>query len=219
MDESASALERTLRQIGPRLQALRARRGLTLAEVASATGISKSTLSRLETGQRRASLELMLPLAREYRVPLDDLVGAPETGDPRVRLRPRRVNGRTVVALTRQPGERHAWKIVVPRTSREPSLTSHEGSSWMYVLSGRIRLIVGDRDVLLESGEVAEFDTRIPHWFGADGEQDAEILTIFGTQAGHGHRSAELATRHLAEVLGESGPTGAVSADGIPVGE
>ncbi|WP_334148805.1 helix-turn-helix domain-containing protein [Microbacterium sp.] len=204
MDESSSALESTLRQIGPRLQALRARRGLTLAEVASATGISKSTLSRLETGQRRASLELMLPLAKEYRVPLDDLVGAPETGDPRVRLRPRRVNGRTVVALTRQPGERHAWKIIVPRTFQEPTLTAHEGSSWMYVLSGRIRLIVGDRDVMLGSGEVAEFDTRTPHWFGADGENDAEILTIFGTDAGHGHRDAALATRHLAEVLGES---------------
>lgn len=214
MDESSSAFERTLREIGPRLQALRARRGLTLAEVASATGISKSTLSRLETGQRRASLELMLPLAREYRIPLDDLVGAPETGDPRVRLRPRRVNGRTVVALTRQSGERHAWKIVVPRAVSEPRLTSHEGSSWMYVLSGRIRLVVGDRDVMLGSGEVAEFDTRTPHWFGADGEQDAEILTIFGTQADHGHRSAELATRHLAEVLGDAEPTETTPVEG-----
>lgn len=214
MDGPSSAFDAALERIGSRLQDLRTRRGVTLAEVASATGISKSTLSRLETGQRRASLELLLPLAREYRVSLDDLVGAPETGDPRVRLRPRRVNGRTVVALTRQPGERHAWKIVVPRTSREPTLTSHEGSSWMYVLSGRIRLIVGERDVLLESGEVAEFDTRTPHWFGADGENDAEILTIFGTHAGHGHQNAELATRHLAEALGDPESIGATSVEG-----
>lgn len=202
--ETTAQLDLTLERIGPRLQSLRQRRGVTLAVVAAATGISKSTLSRLETGQRRPSLELLLPLAREYRVSLDDLVGAPETGDPRVRLRPRRVNGRTVVALTRQPGERHAWKILVPHSSQVPRLTSHEGSSWMYVLSGRIRLIVGDRDVLIESGEVAEFDTRTPHWFGADGDQDAEILTIFGTHGEREHRSAELATRHLAEVLGES---------------
>lgn len=202
--DEAAAFDATLGRIGPRLQALRARRGFTLAEVASATGISKSTLSRLETGQRRPNLELLLPLAREYRVSLDDLVGAPETGDPRVRLRPRRVNGRTVVALTRQPGERHAWKILVPHSSQEPTLTSHEGSSWMYVLTGRIRLIVGDRDVVIESGEVAEFDTRTPHWFGAAGGEDAEILTIFGTHGELEHRSAELATRHLAELLGES---------------
>ncbi|MFK3676555.1 helix-turn-helix domain-containing protein [Microbacterium sp. NPDC090218] len=202
MDAQDSLLDATLEQVGPRLQALRARRGVTLAEVAEATGISRSTLSRLETGQRRPSLELLLPLARMYRVSLDDLVGAPETGDPRVRLRPRRVNGRTVVALTRQPGERHAWKIIVPRDASEPKLTSHEGVSWMYVLTGRIRLIVGDRDVMLDAGEVAEFDTRTPHWFGADGESDAEILTIFGADGEHGARSVELATRHLAEAMG-----------------
>lgn len=202
MDEQEPSLGAALEQVGPRLQALRARRGFTLAEVSTATGISKSTLSRLETGQRRPSLELLLPLAKIYRVSLDDLVGAPETGDPRVRLRPRRVNGRTVVALTRQPGERHAWKIVVPREASEPRLTSHEGSSWMYVLTGCIRLIVGERDVTLQAGEVAEFDTRTPHWFGADGDHDAEILTIFGG-GDHGPRSAELATRHLAEVLGD----------------
>lgn len=204
MDEHEAIIGATLEQVGPRLQALRVRRALTLSEVAASTGISKSTLSRLETGNRRPSLELLLPLARMYGVSLDDLVGAPETGDPRVRLRPRRVNGRTVVALTRQPGERHAWKILVPHDVSEPRLTSHEGSSWMYVLTGRIRLIVGDRDVTLEAGEVAEFDTRTPHWFGAAGEMDAEILTIFGAGGDHGPRGADLATRHLAEVLGGS---------------
>jgi len=203
MEQSQDAIDGALERIGPRLQGLRARRGVTLAEVSEATGISKSTLSRLETGQRRPSLELLLPLAHVYRVSLDDLVGAPETGDPRVRLRPRRVNGRTVVALTRQQGERHAWKILVPRDAAVPRLTSHPGSSWMYVLSGRIRLIVGDRDVLLGSGEVAEFDTRIPHWFGGDGVHDAEVLTIFGIDGGLGERSAEVASGHLAEALGD----------------
>ncbi len=93
-----------LDRVGPRLQALREARGLTLADVSERTGVSSSTLSRLENGQRRASLEVLLPLAQVYRVPLDELVGAPETGDPRVRLRPRRVNGRTVVPLAHQPG-------------------------------------------------------------------------------------------------------------------
>lgn len=87
----AAALDR----VGPRLKGLRLQRGATLTDVATATGMSKSMLSRLETGQRRPSLELLLPLAEVYRVPLDDLVGAPEVGDPRVRLKPRRLNGST----------------------------------------------------------------------------------------------------------------------------
>lgn len=175
-------LSAVLAGVGSRLHALRESRGLTLAELAERTGFSTSTLSRLENGQRRASLELLLPLAQVYRIPLDELVGAPETGDPRIRLKPRRVNGRTVVPLAHQPGIPQAWKILVPRRSAVPVLKTHEGSEWLYVLTGRLRLIVGDRDLILGPGEVAEFDTRIPHWFGSDGQHDAELLSIFGAQ-------------------------------------
>ncbi len=140
MDTAAQAIATALDQVGGRLRALRLRRGLTLVDVSTATGISRSTLSRLETGQRRPTLELLLTLSHAYRVPLDDLVAAPEQGDQRVRLKPRRVKGRTVVPLTRQPGAMQAWKIVVPTGQTEPQLRSHEGSEWLFVLSGRLRL-------------------------------------------------------------------------------
>src|ERR1700754_1263646 len=122
--------------MGPRLKRIRAQRGVTLTDLSERTGISKSTLSRLENGQRRPSLELLLPLAQAYRVPLDDLVGAPEMGDPRIRLKPRSVNGRTVIPLTR-PGGVQAWKIVIPRTQSKPNPRTHDGFEWLYVLSGR----------------------------------------------------------------------------------
>ena len=171
----AAALER----VGPRLRRVREQRGLTLTEAAARTGISKSTLSRLENGQRKPSLELLLPLAQTYRVPLDDLVGAPEVGDPRIRLKPRRVNGRTVLPLT-NPGGIQAWKIVIPTTQSEPAPRTHDGFEWLYVLSGTMRLILGDRDLVLETGEAAEFDTQVPHWFGSAGDGPAEVLSIFG---------------------------------------
>lgn len=179
-----------LENVGPRLQALRTRRGLSLAQVAANTGISKSTLSRLETGQRRPSLELLLPLAQTYRVALDEMVGAPESGDPRIRLRPRRIAGRTVVPLTRHEGDAHTWKILVPRSHRTPEPKAHPGMSWIYVLSGPLRLIIGEREVLMETGEVAEFDTSTPHWFGSDGVHDAEILAIFGPHSEPAHSRA-----------------------------
>ena len=112
---SPSAVSDAIAMVPARLSALRHHRDLTLAALSTATGISKSTLSRLETGQRKPSLELLLPLAAALRVPLEELVGAPETGDPRVRLKPRRVNGRTVVPLTRHPTGQQAWKILIPR--------------------------------------------------------------------------------------------------------
>jgi transcriptional regulator with XRE-family HTH domain len=183
----------TLDNVGPRLKALRSQRGVTLTALSESTGISKSTLSRLERGQRRPSLELLLPLAQAYRVPLDDLVGAPEVGDPRVRLKPRRANGRTVVPLTRQPGGVQAWKVVIPRTKTEPDPKTHEGYEWLYVLSGHMRLILGDHDVVLSPGEVAEFDTRVPHWFGSTGEP-VEVLSLFGRQGERMHVRAKSRT-------------------------
>jgi transcriptional regulator with XRE-family HTH domain len=162
-----------------------------LAELSQATGISVSTLSRLESGQRRPNLELLLPLARAHRVALDELVGAPPTGDPRVHLKPRTLHGMTVVPLTEQPGPLQAYKMVLPAgPSREPDPRSHEGHEWLYVLSGRLRLILGEHDLVLGRGEAAEFDTRVPHWFGNAGRQPVEYLTLFGKQGEQVHLRA-----------------------------
>ena len=180
VQDTSTAIAAALDQVGSRLKRVRTQRRLTLTGVADTTGISKSTLSRLETGQRRPTLELLLALSHAYRVPLDDLVGAPEVGDPRIRLRPGRVKGRTVIPLTRQRQGMQAWKIVIPTSQVIPEPRGHEGHEWIYVLSGHMRLVVGDRDWVLGPGEVAEFDTQVPHWFGSTGTEPAEILSIFG---------------------------------------
>jgi len=163
---------------------------MTLTEVADQTDISKSTLSRLETGQRRPTLELLLPLARIYCVPLDEMVGAPDVGDPRIRLKPREVNGRTVLPLTRNPNGVQAWKIIIPTSQSTPKLRTHDGNEWLYVLSGRMRLIIGDSDMVLGVGEVAEFSTSEPHWFGSTGDEPAEVLSVFGRPGERMHARA-----------------------------
>jgi transcriptional regulator with XRE-family HTH domain len=174
-----AAAAEAMDKVGPRLKQVRAQRRMTLIGVAETTGISKSTLSRLENGQRRPTLELLFALSQAYRVPLDTLVDAPEVGDPRIRLKPGRVKGRTVIPLTRQPDGMQAWKIVIPIRKVTPEPRAHDGHEWIYVLSGRVRLVLGDRDWVLGPGEVAEFDTQVPHWFGSTGEAPAEILSIF----------------------------------------
>jgi transcriptional regulator with XRE-family HTH domain len=179
VEDTSAVIAGVLDQAGPRLKRFRTQRQITLAELAATTGISKSTLSRLESGQRRPTLELLLALSLAFQVPLDDLVGAPEVGDPRVRLKPGRVKGRTVIPLTRQPDGMQVWKIVIPTSNVTPEPRAHDGHEWIYILSGRLRCVVGERDWVLAAGEVAEFDTTVPHWFGSTGDQPAEILSIF----------------------------------------
>ncbi|WP_406500134.1 helix-turn-helix domain-containing protein [Streptomyces sp. NBC_00846] len=186
MDHSP-AITRALAEVGPRLQRLRTQRGVTLAALAESTGISKSTLSRLESGQRRPSLELLLPIAQAHQVPLDEMIGAPEVGDPRIRLTPQSVNGNIVLPLTRQPGPLQTFKMVLPATRSTPEPCTHEGYEWLYVLSGRLRLTLPGHDLVLKAGEAAEFDTRLPHWFGSTGDGPVEILSLFGRQGERVH--------------------------------
>lgn len=172
---------------------LRRQREITLAELADRTGISTSTLSRLESGQRRATLELLLPLADAYGVPLDDLVGAPRTGDPRIHLKPVRRHGMTFVPLTRRAGGIQSFKMIIPaRRGRggEPQLQTHEGYEWLYVLDGRLRLVLAELDLELGAGEAAEFDTSRPHWLGTADGNAVELLILFGQQGERAHLRA-----------------------------
>jgi len=182
-------VNKALTAVGPRLRALRRQRDTTLTELAEATGISVSTLSRLEAGQRKPNLELLLPLAKAYEVPLDELVGAPQTGDPRVHLRPVSRHGMTMVPLTRRAGGVQAYKLVMTPNSRgpEPDPQVHEGYEWLYILNGHLRLVLGDQDLILSPGEAAEFDTRVPHWFGCSGKDPVEFLSLFGRQGERAH--------------------------------
>ncbi|HEY9329831.1 MAG TPA: XRE family transcriptional regulator [Streptomyces sp.] len=182
-------LEGVLDAVGPRLRALRRRRRITLAELAATTGISESTLSRLEGGRRRANLELLLPLARAYGVPLDDLVGAPPTGDPRVHLKPLHRHGMTFIPLSRRPGGMQAFKMLIPGRGApvEPTPQTHEGFEWLYVLNGRLRLVLGDQDLVLPPGEAAEFDTGLPHFLGSADGRAVELLILFGRQGERAH--------------------------------
>nr|WP_245787568.1 XRE family transcriptional regulator [Amycolatopsis saalfeldensis] len=185
-------MDDVLGAVGPRLRALRRERGITLAGLAATTGVSESTLSRLESGQRRATLELLLPLAGTYGVPLDDLVGAPRTGDPRIHLKPIRRFGMVFVPLSRRPGGMQSFKMIIPARKEplEPTVQTHEGFEWLYVLNGRLRLVLGERDLTLPPGEAAEFDTSVPHWLGSADGGAVELLILFGPQGMRAHLRA-----------------------------
>jgi transcriptional regulator with XRE-family HTH domain len=172
-----------LQTVGARLRELRLQSGRTQAQLSTATGISESTLSRLESGQRKPTLELLLALSTAHDVTIDDLVHTPAEDDPRLDQRPFQRHGNTYVPLSRNPGGLQAYKMILPGRSETDAFEqrTHEGYDWFYVLRGRIRLVLGDHDLILGVGEVAEFDTRVPHAFGSASTEPAEILTLFGS--------------------------------------
>lgn len=183
-----AAPEPVAERVRRRLRELRVQRGMTLEAIASRASIDVSTLSRLESGKRRLALDHLPALAAALGVTADDLLSAPQRPDPRVRRPPQHHDGLTTWPLTRYgpAGGLHAFKLHVDaeRSTPPEPLPVHEGHDWMYVLSGRMRLLLGEDDLVIEAGEAVEFSTWTPHWFGAiDGP--VEALAIFGA---HGER-------------------------------
>jgi transcriptional regulator with XRE-family HTH domain len=176
-----------------RLRELRTERGLTLQQVAEQANIDLSTLSRLEAGKRRLALDHIPALAAALDVTTDQLLGSAPPQDPRVRGKPRKFEGLTMWPLTRRGAASglHAYKINISAERRTPpdELRVHEGQDWLYVLSGRLRLLLGDEDLTIEEGEAVEFTTWTPHWFGArDGP--VELIMIVGPQGERVHLHA-----------------------------
>jgi transcriptional regulator with XRE-family HTH domain len=171
-----------------RLRELRMQHGLTLDDVASRSNIDVSTLSRLESGKRRLALDHLPRLAAALSVSTDELLRAPEAEDPRVKGSSHTRHGITYWPLTRSgpAGGLHAFKVRISVRRRRPpaELPVHEGRDWTYVLSGRLRLILGERDFTIGPGEAVEFSTWTPHWFGVV-EEPVEAIMIFGA---HGER-------------------------------
>jgi transcriptional regulator with XRE-family HTH domain len=175
-------MDAILAQLGPRLRATRRARGLTLDELATRAGMSASTLSRLESGKRQATLELLVPLTRHLGVRIDDLIVA-NPPDPRISQATIERDGLLIVPLSPDHAPVHTYKITYPPATGIPTPQVHDGYEWLYILHGRLRLRLGPRELVLTRGEAAEFDTRTPHAMAATGGRPAEIISIFN-QAG-----------------------------------
>ena len=171
-----------------RLRSLRTTLGLSLDDLAARTRLSASTISRVETGRRTISLDILVLLARGLQVDLNALLGSSDEGDVVLRPAPSRANGRTTWLLTRPTSSTLAMKLrLEPAPLETPRV--HPGHDWFFVLEGRVQLLLGDRRILVETGEVAEFSTMTPHAFAAV-DNAAVLIMIFNRDGlkAHGHR-------------------------------
>lgn len=169
--------------VGARLRTLRKNRDLTLVQLAAASGIPVSTLSRLENSRVGLTLAQMLPLARVYKLPLDELVAATATGDPRLHLRPLQYSGITYIPLSDNAQRLQAFKVLYPPARDLPPARrhTHPGRQWIYVLAGSVAIHVVDEITEVQTGHAMEFDASKPHWIGnLNNEDPAEVLAIYG---------------------------------------
>ncbi len=169
-----------------RLRSLRNTLGLSLDELAGRANLSPSTISRVETGKRTISLDILLPLAAALQVDLDALLTVRRDDDVVIRPTPSTSGKRTTWMLNRPTGSTIAVKMRLEPTRRRPEQRVHPGRDWFFVLEGRVLLSLGDREITVETGEAAEFATMTPHAFGVvDGP--AELIMIFDRDGQHAH--------------------------------
>jgi transcriptional regulator with XRE-family HTH domain len=205
MTEMPEQIESQLSSFGTRLRELRKQRGWTLQELACRGGFSKAFLSRLESGDRQASIAAVLTLARIFGVSLSSLFESPLAMDPCVIVRQsdtaeRSINGLKYVTLSNagrffnlQP-----LKVTVPVSRKGNEHYHHDGEEWIYVLSGSLTLSLAGKTYELEPGDAAHFDSRLPHRLIARGRMDAEVLVVASPVASSGQPMLPAASQHRA---------------------
>jgi transcriptional regulator with XRE-family HTH domain len=169
-----------------RLRSLRNTLGLSLDELAERSNLSPSTISRIETGKRTISLDVLLPLAAALQVDLEALLDVRRDDDVVIRPMPNRSGGRTTWMLSRPTGTTLAVKMRLEPTRRAPQQKVHPGHDWFFVIEGRVRLSLGEREIAVETGEAAEFATMTPHAFTAI-DRPAELIMIFDRDGQRAH--------------------------------
>jgi transcriptional regulator with XRE-family HTH domain len=185
-------VDRLIRQ---RIRGLRLARGWSLDSLAARCYLSPSTLSRIETGHRRIALDQLVPIARALGTTLDQLVESVDDDDVVIRPQCDQVHGLTTWLLSRDAphGVTVAKMRITPaRPVGAAELGVHPGREWFTVLSGTARLQLGERTILVEPGDAAEFSTMVPHAIGAH-DGPVEILTILDRdgERAHPHPSEE----------------------------
>lgn len=171
-----------------RLRSLRRAHGWSLDTLAQRSHLSASTISRIETGNRTIGLDVLVPLARALQIDLDSLLEDDDQLDADVVIRPVPTNqpGATTWPLSRPTGTTTAVKMRLEPVARPSEPRVHPGHDWFFVLEGRIRLVLGDREIVVEAGEAAEFSTMTPHAIDAL-DLPAELVMVFDRDGQRAH--------------------------------
>lgn len=177
---------------GYRIRATRRRLKYTLEQLADRVGMDKGFLSRLERGEKSASIATIQNIAKALGISVASLLG--ETHNPAdiriVRATQRQpLNGtplpgmHSFSALTlSEGGEPFSAYVVEVGDDTERAVGAHAGQEMIYVLAGAVYVSFGGKDELLESGDSAIFPGHLQHRIRRLGRKSAQVLIVVGGQ-------------------------------------
>jgi len=183
MSTDVDAVESIVRS---RLRSLRLTLGLSLDDLAAQTNLSPSSISRIETGKRSISLDMLVPIARALQIDLDSLFDLRHDEDVVIRPTAQQGDGYTSWLLSRPSSTSILLRVRFEPQPHEPELRVHPGHDWFYVVDGEVTLYLGDREIEVQTGEAAEFTTMTPHAVAAR-NQPAEVIMLFDHQGQRAH--------------------------------
>ena len=207
-------LEQQLASFAAKLKELRLRRGWTLDDLARHSGISKTFLSRLESGGRQPSISVVLTLSHLFEVSVATLFETQMAMEPCVVVRSSEVTPQVSKGLTFLPlsnAEHHfnlkPIRVTVALDREGTEQYHHPGEEFIYVLSGKLALSLGNQTYDLNPGDAAHFDSRVPHRLIARENTEPEVLLVAAPTTSErelGSPKSELRAQPTGDTVGRS---------------
>ena len=173
------------------LKFLRVQSGMTLEQLATDTGLTRSYLSKLERGLSSPSIGSAIKIAEALGTTLDQFYGQPDDNDPVTIVRAK--NGKagvtdnylSLVAGLSDERSMRAFIVRPTKTAKHGRIMSHhEGEEILFVLTGKIELVIGKRKEVLSPGDCGQFDSTMPHKLTQMTADAASALVVIAKEVG-----------------------------------
>lgn len=185
--------ETRLTAVGERIKAIREKKEITLQQLAQKTGYTSALLNQIENHMMSPPLGALGKIANALGVRIGELWGEDKGGAYALVRKDERPSassfaskegvsyGYSYQSLGFGMKDRHIesyFVVLEPPTVKNPKPSVHDGEEFLFVLSGRMEVFLGDHADILEAGDSIQFDATIPHRVSCAGEEKTQIVAV-----------------------------------------
>ncbi len=174
--------KKTWENFGQRLKAIREEKGMSIEDLSAETGYTADVLEKVESGETAPPVALILQLSRTLKVDMEQMETEEEDAlRRRVASHKKRVESYAYTPLTQPGKDKHlrAYLVTIdPRTEHKGVEYHHEGEEFIYVLSGGLKIQVGQNTKNLAPGKSIHFNSALHHRLSNPTDEVAELLVV-----------------------------------------